>query len=77
MSTLSKRTTVYFDPKLHRALRLKAAETERSFSELVNEAVSIILLEDIEDIEAYQQRKDEADISYEDALKELRDSGLI
>jgi len=49
MSTLPKRATVYFDPALHRALRVKAAETDRSLSDLVNEAVKLSLVEDAED----------------------------
>ena len=47
MSNDNKRATIYFDPELHRALRLKAAETERSVSELVNEAVKLALVEDV------------------------------
>jgi hypothetical protein len=42
----SLRTTVYFSPKLYRALKVKAATTDRGFSELVNEAVQLALRED-------------------------------
>jgi len=49
MSSDAKRATVYFDPALHRALRVKAAETERSISDLVNEAMQLSLAEDAED----------------------------
>ena len=55
MSTNPKRATVYFDPELHRALRVKAAETERSMSDLVNEAVQLSLAEDAEDLAASRQ----------------------
>jgi hypothetical protein len=55
MSGSKKRATVYFDPDLHRALRLKAAETERSLSDLVNEAVKLSLAEDAEDLAAFDQ----------------------
>ena len=51
-----KRATVYFDPLLHRALRIKAAETETSVSDLVNEAVRAALAEDADDIEAFEVR---------------------
>jgi len=54
----SKRATVYFDPQIHRALRLKAAVTERSISELVNEGVELALGEDAEDLEVFAQRRD-------------------
>ena len=59
--TEQKRATVYFDPSLHRALRLKAAVTERSISELVNEAVQASLAEDASDLEAFEAREKEAD----------------
>ena len=51
-----KRATVYFDPHLHRALRIKAAETDRSVSELVNEAIRHSLAEDAEDLAAFEAR---------------------
>jgi len=72
-----KRATVYFDSALHRALRLKAAETERSLSDLVNEAVKLSLAEDAEDMAAFADRVVEPDLPYEDVLKELKRSGKI
>jgi hypothetical protein len=72
-----KRATVYFDPFLHRALRLKAAETDRSISELVNEAVKAALAEDADDIESFEIREREADYSFEDAVKDLKRRGKI
>ena len=72
-----KRATVYFDPYLHRALRLKAAETDRSISELVNEAVQFALAEDADDIEAFNVREKEADYSFEDVVKDLKRRGKI
>ena len=77
MGTKSKRTTVYFTPAVHRALRLKAAETERSVSELVNEAVLGILSEDAEDLEAFEARASEPSLSFEDVLKDMRQSGEL
>jgi len=72
-----KRATVYFDPFLHRALRLKAAETDRSISELVNEAVKAALAEDADDIESFEIREWEVDYSFEDAVKDLKRRGKI
>lgn len=72
-----KRATVYFDPHLHRALRLKAAETDRSISELVNEAVKAALAEDAADIEAFEVRESEPDYAFEDVVKELKRRGKI
>jgi hypothetical protein len=77
MSTKSKRTTVYFTPAVHRALRLKAAETEKSVSDLVNEAVLGILAEDSEDLEAFEERAREPSLSFAEVLKEMRQSGEL
>lgn len=77
MSTNPKRATVYFDPELHRALRVKAAETERSMSDLVNEAVQLSLAEDAEDLAAFEERLREPSLPYEDVVKDLRRRGKI
>lgn len=77
MSTTQKRATVYFDADLHRALRLKAAETERSMSELVNEAVKLTLAEDAEDLAAFEERAAEPNLLFEDVVKDLRRRGKI
>ena len=73
----SKRATVYFDESLHRALRLKAAETDQSVSDLVNEAVKSSLAEDAEDLAAFDERASEADLPFEDVVKGLRASGKL
>jgi hypothetical protein len=72
-----KRATVYFDPLLHRALRIKAAETETSVSDLVNEAVRAALAEDADDIEAFEVREAEPDYAFEDVVKDLKRRGKI
>jgi hypothetical protein len=77
MATTQKRATVYFDPALHRALRVKAAETDRSLSDIVNEAVKLSLLEDAEDLAAFEERADEPNLAFEDVVKDLRRSGSI
>ena len=77
MSTVSKRATIYFDPSLHRALRVKAAETDRSLSDLVNEAVKLSLVEDAEDLAACEERAIEPDLRFEDVVKDLKRSGTI
>ena len=73
----TKRATVYFQDTLHRALRLKAAETDRSVSDLVNEAVKLTLAEDAGDLAAFDDRASEADLSFEDVVKRLRASGKL
>lgn len=77
MATSQKRATVYFDPALHKALRLKAAETDRSLSDIVNEAVKLSLLEDAEDLAAFEERANEPSLAFEDVIKDLRRSGAI
>lgn len=77
METTPKRATVYLDPTIHRALRLKAAETDRTISDLVNEAVRLALLEDAEDLAAFDERAAEPSLPFEDVVKELRRRGKI
>jgi hypothetical protein len=77
MKTSQKRATIYFNPDLHRALRLKAAETDQSVSELVNEAVKLSLAEDAEDLAAFEARASEPNLPFEEVLKDLRQRGKI
>ncbi len=77
MATPAKRATVYFDPVLHKALKLKAVETSRSISDLVNEAVREALAEDAEDLAAFDERADEPLISYDEMVKRLKKDGRI
>jgi len=77
METTQKRATVYLDLAIHRALRLKAAETDRTMSDLVNEAVKLSLLEDAEDLAAFDERTSEPNLPFEDVVKELRRRGKI
>ncbi len=77
MPNTQKRATVYFDPQLHKALRLKAAATDRSLSDLVNEAVRLSLAQDAEDFEAYENRVSEPDLLFEDVVKDMKRSGKI
>lgn len=77
MRTNNKRSTIYFDPELHYALRLKAAETDRSVSDLVNEAVKLALAEDAEDIAAFEERLSEPEMPFEDLVKDMRARGKI
>ena len=75
MST--KRATVYFDEALHRAWRLKAAETDRTVSDLVNDAVKQCLAEDAEDLAAFADHASELELPFEEVVKELRASGKL
>ena len=74
---MQKRATVYFDSLLHRALRLKAAETDESISDLVNLAVRHSLAEDAEDLAAFDERAKEPNLAFESVLKDLRKRGKL
>ncbi|MGA1368520.1 MAG: CopG family transcriptional regulator [Blastocatellia bacterium] len=77
MSESAKRSTIYFSPDLHRALRVKAAHTQRTVSDLVNDAVRLALREDQEDLAAFAEREGEPVLSYEELLKDLKAHGKI
>jgi post-segregation antitoxin (ccd killing protein) len=77
MATQVKRATIYLDSDLHKALRLKAVETSRSMSELVNDAVREALAEDAEVIAAFEERVGEPLIGYEEMVKRLKKDGRI
>jgi plasmid stability protein len=77
MSEMSKRSTVYFEPEIHHALRVKAANTHQSVSEVVNEAVRMALREDAEDLSVFDERAKEPTLSYEALLKNLKSHGKL
>jgi len=72
-----KRATVYLDPMLHKALKIKAAETSRSISELINDAIRFSLAEDAEDLSAFSDRESDPLLAFEDVLKDLKKHGRI
>jgi len=76
MST-TKRATVYLDPQLHRALRLKSAETERTISDIVNDAVRFALAEDAADLAAIDDRASEPTRPFDAFVKDLRRRGRL
>ena len=77
MTELSKRSTVYFDPEIHQALRMKAATAHVSVSDIVNEAVRLALQEDQEDLKVFEERAIEKTISYEELLNDLKSHGKL
>lgn len=77
MTPATKRATVYLDSQIHRALRLKSAETERSISELVNDAVKMSLSEDADDLAVFEARASEPNLRFEDVVKDLRKRGKV
>ena len=77
MSTETKRSTIYFDAQLHQALRMKAAQSHRSISDIVNDAVKAALAEDQEDLVSFDERAAEPTISYEALLEDLKSHGKL
>ncbi len=77
MEAKNKRATVYLDPKLHRALKIKSAQIERTMSELINDAVRFSLAEDYEDLLAIEERQNEPNVDFKDILKDLKHSGKL
>ena len=73
----ARRVTVYFEPSVHRALKLKAAASDRSVSEMVNDAVRAALADDAEDLEAFEKRAHEPERAFEEFVRSMRRSGKI
>jgi len=77
MSGKLKRATIYLDPDLHRALKLKAVQMDRSVSDLVSEAVKESLAEDAEDLAAFDARASEPNLDFEEVVKDLKKRGVL
>ncbi len=77
MTVQTKRTTIYLNPDLHKALRLKSITTSKSVSELINEAIKESLEEDYDDITAFELRVNEPLVSYDAMVKSLKKDGKI
>jgi hypothetical protein len=73
----NKRTTVYLDPVLHKALRIKAIDSDTTVSEIINETIRQALAEDAEDLAAFEERKDEIPIPFDEFVRKLKEDGLI
>ena len=73
----AKRATVYLEPSLHRALRVKAAETDVSVSELVNDAIRLRLAEDAEDLQTFRTRAAEPTSAFESLVSALKRRGKL
>ena len=71
------RTTITINDKLFRTLKLRAAQSDKSVSSLVEEAIKYQILEDIEDIEDAQGRAKEEEYSFDDLVKQYKAEGLL
>lgn len=77
MSSKSKRATIYLDPDLHKALKLKAVQMDLSVSDLVNESIRESLREDVDDLAAFDSRANEPNLDFEDVIRDLKDRGIL
>lgn len=77
MATLNKRATIYFDPEIHRTLKIQAASTNKSVSQIIDFILRNELAEDEEDLKIFEARAKEPTVSYESVLKELKLNGKI
>ena len=77
MGKTVKRATIYLDSELHRALKLKSAETDHSVSALVNDAVRESLSEDAEDLAVFEERAGEPSLAFEAVVKDLKRRGRL
>jgi hypothetical protein len=77
MAQFSQRSTIYFEPSVHKALRIKAAEESRSISDIIHEAVSLLASEDAEDIADFDARIGEPNIGYAEFVQSLKADGII
>jgi hypothetical protein len=75
--SIPKRATVYFDPEVHKALRLRAAASDQSISDMVNEAVRASLAEDAMDLAAFAKRKREPSVSFDSFVQGMKQRGLL
>ena len=74
----ARRATVYFQPEIHRALRLKAPAPAAPLTpDMVNDAVKLSLVEDAEDLEAFEKRRREPDLDFEQFVKALKRRGKL
>ena len=77
MPKQTKKTTIYFEPSVHEALRIKAAEESRSMSDVIHEAVSLLVSEYAEDIADFDARIGEPNIGYDEFVHGLKADGII
>lgn len=71
MSQLRKRSTIYMDPELYSAVQRRAASTNRSVSEVINDALRLAMREDEEDLAVFDERAQEPTLTYEELLHDL------
>lgn len=77
MAVELKRATIYIEPELHKAVRLKSAHTNRTISNIVNESLRLALAEDEDDLCSFDEHANEPLMTYEELLAKLKADGKI
>ncbi len=77
MTELTKRATIYLEPELHKALRIKSAETTYSISDMVNDAIRNELASDADDLAAFRDRRADPVMGFEEFVSKLKRDGRI
>ncbi len=72
-----KQAIISFDPELHEVLRLRSLQSNRSISELVDQAVRLMLAEDLADLEHLTYRVSEPTITFEAFIEDLTKRGKL
>jgi len=71
------RATIYLDRGLFRAVKVKAASSDRTISQLVNDAVRRSLREDAQDLAAFDSRAGQPRRPFEEVVKALKRAGRL
>ncbi len=76
---MTTKATIYLNEKMYKTAKIRAIETNQSVSAIMNEALQALLYEDLSDINSIRKRKgqNQKSISYDQALTELKNNGII
>jgi hypothetical protein len=72
-----RRATVYFQPRVYRALKIQAAAADRGISDYVNDAVLQALRDEARDLEVIKKRSKQPVRPFSEVVRELRRDGLL
>ncbi len=75
---VARRATIYFNPRVHRALRLRAASLDQSVSEVVNDTMERALADEgAHDIALIRKHRNDPGIPLAEVVKSLRRRGKV
>jgi hypothetical protein len=70
-------TTIYLDPKILQAVKIRAALSGESVSDIANQALASRLKEDEADLRVFRDRAGQPTRDYESVLRDLKKDGLV